>query len=224
MKVNTHELIFFSVRSFLLSQAAAMTEIIAEEEEAERLRLALEEEERVRLEDGRRRKRQEEEEELKRARSLRRSQLKDGIMFFQPMDFSADINYDPFDARWYEWHGKGHSGSDTARSSQIEEDEIPSWMKKDEGIKVFRNTMGHEACSDEYKEWPHIYETTRVLWHEYFVNMEKRVLFPLVSVKSFADFMMALFLDYSSNRLRSLSWIQSYIGTATRIVDINGEG
>lgn len=33
---------------------------------------------------------------------------------------------------------------------------------------------------EEYKTWPPVFETTKVMWHEYFADIESRVLFPKV--------------------------------------------
>jgi hypothetical protein len=52
---------------------------------------------------------------------------KDGIMFLQPMGFTEDIVFDPFNPLAAQWHGQGN-GTATARSEPLEEDDVPRYM------------------------------------------------------------------------------------------------
>lgn len=52
-------------------------------------------------------------------------------MFFQPLSFSADIEFDPFHPVYRQWKGQDSAnsgGQDSARSSDVEEEELPTWL------------------------------------------------------------------------------------------------
>jgi hypothetical protein len=69
-------------------------------------------------------------------------------------------------------------GALSPRRSDVAEEDLPHWLKEEDGIKVYRDLP--QSFNEDYHNLPPVFEATKALWHHYFADVEKNVLSPQV--------------------------------------------